>query len=102
MEHIMASDTTLLVPIGAHVSDTSISSATTLTAESGANRLMIQALDQNVRYTLDNSTPTASHGFRLTADDAPMLIAITNGVSVKVIEETSGAEIQAQWFREVA
>lgn len=96
----MASQTLPLIPVGAHVANGAISSATTLDVPAGANRLLLQALAQNVRYTLDGTTPTASTGFRLTADTDPLLIVWTPGMSVKVIQETATASIQAQWFRE--
>lgn len=93
-------NTLALIPIGSHISDTTISASTTLDVPSGANRLLIQALTNNVRYTLDGTTPTAAIGFRLTADEDPLLIVWTPGMTVKVIEETASASIQAQWARE--
>jgi len=44
-------------PVGAHSSGADISSATTLTKEAGANSILIQALTQNVRFTLDGTAP---------------------------------------------
>jgi len=85
-------------PIGNHVGGTSISSATTLTPEDGATKLLIQALDQNVRFTLDGTTPTASMGFQLVAGDPPVMIWAA-GATVKVIEEAATADIQYQWGR---
>lgn len=87
------------VPLGDHVSDSSLSSAETLTAQSGATALLIQALTQNVRFTLDGTTPTATVGFQLKAGDPPVLIPISYDTAVKVIEEASGAVLQYQWGR---
>lgn len=83
-------------PIGSHVDGTLIVSSTTLTPEDGATKLLIQALDQNVRITLDGTTPTASKGFRLKAGDAPVMIWIAQA-TVKVIEEAASADLQYQW-----
>ena len=83
-------------PIGSHADGTDISSATTLAPGSGATKLLIQALGQNVRLTLDGTTPTTSKGFKLVAGDPPVMIW-TAGATVKIIEETATADIQYQW-----
>ena len=85
-------------PIGSHTDGTEISSATTLTPADGATKLLIQALDQNVRFTLDGTTPTASTGFQLVAGDPPVMIWVA-GATVKVIEEAATADLQYQWGR---
>lgn len=88
-------------PIGAHYDGTAISSATALTPPAGlaagAAKLLIQALTQNVRYTLDGTTPTASKGFQLVAGDPPIIIPVDSSTVVKVIEEAATADIQYQW-----
>ena len=85
-------------PIGSHTDGTAISSAATLTPADGATKLLIQALDQNVRFTLDGTTPTASTGFQLVAGDPPVMIWVA-GATVKVIEEAATADLQYQWGR---
>lgn len=87
------------VRLGAHVSvtDNSLNSVATLAPATGATKLLIQALTQNVRYTLDGTTPSATVGFQLKAGDPPLLIPLSAGVTVKVIEETASAVIQYQW-----
>lgn len=83
---------------GSHVDGLTISSAVELTKPgSGANKILIQALTQNVRYTLDGTTPTASLGFQLKAGDPPTLMYIGVGITLTVIEEASGADLQYQW-----
>jgi hypothetical protein len=88
-----------LTPVGDHVSNGAISSATTLTPPATANALLIQATGQNVRYTLDGTTPTASVGFVLRQDDQPLVIDLGVGMTVKVIEESATATIEYQWGR---
>lgn len=88
-------------PIGAHNDGLTISSAQALARPTGlaANtaKLLIQALGQNVRFTLDGSTPTASKGFQLVAGDPPIIIPVGSATTVKVIEEAATADLQYQW-----
>ena len=84
-------------PLGAHSSGATISSATTLTPATGATKLLVQALTQNVRFTLDGTEPTASLGFQIMAGDAPFIIPVGNGTVIKVIEEAATASLQYQW-----
>lgn len=84
-------------PIGAHASNSSLSSAVTLTCPSGATGLMLQALTQNIRYTIDSTTPTASIGFQWPTGDVGRIIPMSPGQIINIIQETSGAVIQYQW-----
>lgn len=59
--------------------------------------LQMQAIGENVRYTLDASQATATHGFRLTAAAAAVIVPVPNG-GVSVFEEASGAIVQYQWL----
>ena len=85
-------------PVGAHNSGATISSATEITIPSGARYVRIQTLTQNVRYTLDGTDPTASSGFQLKAGDPPITLYVETGVTLKVIQETSGAVLQYQFL----
>lgn len=87
-----------LRPIGNHNSTEDLGSATTISVPSGASKAMIQAVDQNIRYTLDGSTPTATHGFQLAASNEPVLIPVGDGITLKMLEEAGAAELQIQWF----
>jgi hypothetical protein len=62
-----------------------------------ATHIQMQALTQNVRYTIDGSPATATHGFRL-ASGAISLIPVPNG-GISVFPETLGAEVQYQFVR---
>lgn len=84
-------------PVGAHVDGPTLTSAVTLTPPTGATKIMLQALTQNVRFTLDGTTPTASLGFQLKAGDPAVIVQIGNDVTLKVIEETATADLQYQW-----
>lgn len=80
-----------------HTITLSASSALTLSLPTGASAIMVQALTQNVRYTLDNFTPTPSKGFQMKAGDPPKLIEITRGMVLKFIAETAGAVLEYEY-----
>lgn len=63
-----------------------------------AGHVWIQALTQNVRMTLDGTTPTASVGVRLTAGDPPIELSAENALNAKFIEETSSAVIEVVYY----
>ena len=85
-------------PDGSHNQDTSIDTATELSKPaSGGNKLLIQATEENVRFTLDGTTPTTSKGFVLEADKPPVLLYTGQGVTVTVISETAGAAVEYMW-----
>lgn len=88
-----------IVPVGAHSSGATISSATTLTPPAGATAILIQVLTQNIRYTLDGTTPTASVGFQLKAGEPATIIPWNDNMTLQVIQETATASLQYQWFK---
>lgn len=85
--------------VGSHTSGRAIAAATTLAPPAGARRVLLQALTQNVRYTLDGTAPTASLGFQLKAGDPPVVIPVGDTVVLKVIEEAATASLQEQWLK---
>lgn len=87
-----------LAVLGSHTVDTSISAATTLTPESGAKFIVFATTlaGKNARYRVDGGNPTATVGYPLIPGDPPVRIPAT--YTVKVIEETAGADIQ--WHSE--
>jgi hypothetical protein len=89
-----------IAPVGAHTTNSSLSSAVTLTQPSGASRILLQAFTQNVRFlfteTTNTTVPTASVGFRLLAGER-IDLSVPTGCLLKVIEETASASIQYQW-----
>lgn len=90
-------DTLEFSPEGYHNNGLDISSAVTLTPETGATKLLIQALEQNIRYTLDGTTPTSTLGFQIRAGDPEKLIPLGNNTEINVIEEAATADMQYQW-----
>jgi len=89
--------TDYLRPVTGHHDGTTITSATILTPPAGATKLLMQAIGQDIRYTLDGTTPTATCGFQLKADDPPLLILVADDMVITVIEEAATADIQYQW-----
>ena len=61
------------VPTGAHQDGTDYSSAATVTIPAGAKKMMIQTTDQDIRFTLDGTTPTTSKGFKLVKTETRLL-----------------------------
>ena len=60
--------------------------------------LLVQALAQNVRYTIDGATdPTAVIGFQLVASDPAILIPMGPGVQPQFFREVAGAILEYQW-----
>lgn len=84
-------------PVGSHSGGANISTAATLTKPGGANSILIQALTQNVRYTLDATDPTTTLGFQILAGAEARIIAVP-GASIKVIQEAATASLQYQWL----
>jgi len=85
------------VPLGAHVDGTDISSAVSITIPDDATKLLIQSRTKALSFTLDGTSPTSQKGFKLSADDPPLIIPLSNTTSVKVIEEEATADIQYQF-----
>ena len=84
-------------PVASHNSGLTITTGTTLTPPSGASKLLIQTLTQNVRYTLEGTVPTASVGFQLRAGDPPVIIPIGVNTTIKVVQEAATASLQYEW-----
>lgn len=84
-------------PLGSHQTDSTISSATTITPEANSREVHLQAFTQNVRYTTDGTTPTASVGLQIIAGDKEY-IRVGDGAVIKVIEETTSASVQWQCY----
>lgn len=81
--------------IGAHTSDT-VDTATVVSPPAGARTLLVQAVAQPIRYTLDGTTPTASVGFRLQVGES-ILIHVVPNMTLTFIEETTDGSIVYQW-----
>lgn len=62
-----------------------------------ATHIKIQALNQNVRYTIDGTMASTTVGFQLTAGSDTLLPVPNEGISV--CEEAPGAILQYQWLR---
>jgi len=90
-------DAMSFTPVGAHSSGATISSVVTLTIPEGATKIMIQALTQNVRITLDGTAATSSVGFQIKAGEAPIVIPLGNSTVIKVIQEAATASLQYQF-----
>lgn len=84
-------------PVGAHTANSSLATDVTLTVPDGATKILVQALSQDIRYTLGGTTPTTTLGFQLKADDQPVMIPLGGDTVLKFIEETATATLQYQF-----
>ncbi len=84
-------------PVGAHNSGLDISSAVTITVPTYATQWMVQVLTQNARFTLDGTTPTTALGFQLKAGDPPLILSVSPGLTLKIIQEAATASLQYQF-----
>lgn len=84
-------------PIGSHTSDNTFATASVITLDSRANGILLQCFIQNIRYTLDGTTPTASLGFQLLAGAEPRLIELSDTTTLTIIEELITAVVQYQF-----
>lgn len=82
------------IPLGPHRTETVGASAFSPVTPNGATCLMVQALTQNVRYTLDGTTPTATVGFQLLTTSAPIRIELVEGCFPQFFREQNGAILQ--------
>ena len=89
-----------LLTVGAHTVLTVAGGGDHIAKPAGATHLKLQALTQNIRYTIDNNpvtTATATVGFQLAAGSDTLLPVPNAGVSVA--REANGATIQYQWMK---
>ena len=84
-------------PTGSHTDGTDISSVVSVTIPDGATKILLQSRTKALSFTLDGTTPTSQKGFKLAADDPPLLIPLSNATLIKVIEEEATADIQHQF-----
>ncbi len=66
------------------------------TGELEATHLQMQALTQNIRYTIDGTQASATIGFQLATGTITTIPVPNLGVSV--FEEAAGAIVQYQWI----
>lgn len=92
----MASGDMTFQTVGAHTQNSTLSSAQSITVPANASKMLVQAYTQNVRYTLDGTTPTASKGFQILYGDCVM-IPVASGQVLKFIEEAASASIDYQF-----
>lgn len=63
----------------------------------GANEVLLQAITQNIRFTLDGTDPTATRGFQIVAGDPERKISISNITKLRLMREANGAVLQIQF-----
>lgn len=89
-------------PLADSVHTSTILSSTTvphrLSPPEFADRIMMQALTQNIRYTvLENTNPTTTRGFQMKAGDPPIIIALTEFTTLQFIPEVANAVLEYEY-----
>lgn len=98
-EHTMATPEPYLT-VGQHTQIVGLASATAIVVPALCNGVLIQAINQNVRITLDNFTaPTATRGFQLKAGDPAVFIPLDRGTQIRMIQEAATATVEYQFVR---
>lgn len=82
---------------GGHQSYIAGAAAATVFIPGQARGILMQALTQNIRYTLDGTNPTTATGFQLKAGDPPRYIELDHRVFLKVIREAAGAVLEYEF-----
>lgn len=86
-------------PSGTHQRLIGLSVVKTITFAADQQAIYIQAISQNVRMTVDGTTPAASGnttGFQIRAGDPPVRFDFAPGTTIKLIEEAASASVQYQ------
>jgi hypothetical protein len=60
-------------------------------------KLLVQAFDQNIRFTLYGELPLPAFGFRITATNDPIMITLGPNTVVRVVEEAATATLMYCW-----
>lgn len=88
-------------PLGRHLTETLGASAFTPVVEANANYILVQAITENIRYTIDEGqAPTVAIGFQLVAGDLPLAVPVGGTRIVRFIRETAGAILQYQFGKQ--
>lgn len=84
-------------PTGAHVTVSDLTTIQDVPRPTGGDMVVFQNGAQPIRYTLDDSDPTASHGFRMAANEYRE-IPVGKITKLRVLNEGSASTLQYQFF----
>lgn len=82
--------------IGLHFTQSVSATGDWLIKPEGATHLMLQSIDANIRYTIDESRATLTHGFQLAQGAISPISCPLRGISVFREGVTA---IQGQWVK---
>lgn len=68
-----------------------------LSIPNGVREIIMQAVSQNIRYTLDGTDPTTARGFQMVAGDPERRVSISSQTRLKFLREANGAVLQYQF-----
>lgn len=87
-------------PMGAHTENAALVALQVLTpprVNPPITKIMVQAFDQNIRYTLDGTAATPVFGFRLATARDPIVITIGPNTILQFFEEAATAVLSYVW-----
>lgn len=84
---------------GSHEQITGLNTVKTPTLPAGCRKALVQAETQNVRYTVDGTTPSSTNGILIIAGQAPVSITVEAGLdTIKFIEATASAKLNLLYY----
>jgi len=71
----------------------------TINVPEGVRYLLVQAIDQNIRYVISGGVcnPSQTSGFQLIAGNDPLAIPVHLGQIIKFVPEAAGARLEIQY-----
>lgn len=71
----------------------------TVTVPKGVRYLLVQAIDQDIRYVISGAAcdPSQTSGFRLIAGNDPLAISVLASQVIDFIAEAAGARLEMQF-----
>ena len=81
----------------AHQSATLAATVLTLNTPTAAQEIVVQAVTENIRFTMDGTAPSATFGFQLVAGNVPVQITITQFTTLRFFREAAGAILEYQY-----
>lgn len=85
-------------PLGNHSVYNTLTSAVTFTKPDGATHIAFQPRTKAVYYTIDGTTPTATNGFKVSADDSDVVPVGDSVANIRIVEAEASASVGYIWL----
>jgi hypothetical protein len=87
-------------PIGDHTQRADLAAPITLpppNTDPAPTKIIVQAFDQHIRYTIDGALPQPTFGFRLVFGSDPIMLTVAPGTVLRFCEEAATATLAYVW-----